>query len=698
LPRYRVSIDIGGTFTDLLALDEETGTLTNIKIPSTPRQPSEAVITALREFLQGARTEEIASVTHATTIAVNSLLGQLGLELPKTALITTKGFRDVIEIGRQKRPELYNLSFRKPRTLIARMHRYEVRERITASGKEIEPLDEEDAARIGETLKAEDVKSVAIGFINSYIQPSHELKIERQLREACPDLHITLSHRVAREYREYERISTAAVNACLMPIISDYVAELSKRLKEELKIESTFTIMQSNGGIASNEVITEKPVTIIESGPAAGVMSTSFYSKLLNLRNMISFDMGGTTAKAGIVKDGLPEVTSEYEVGGKVHSGRIIRGSGYPIRFPFIDVVECGAGGGTIAWVDDGGGVRLGPMSAGAEPGPACYGKGGEKPTITDANVVLGRLNPKYLLGGRLRIYANLAEKSVRKEICEKTGLDLIEAAAGTIKIAVSEINKIVRIVSVERGVDPRNFTLIAFGGAGPMHACLLAHELCISQIIVPLNPGLFSALGLITADYVHHDSRPIFKVASEINADEIEMLFAEMETETRDLLLREQVNDGQIAFERQLDMRYRGQAYELSVRAMKPFNKGSLKEVVKRFHEKHQGTYGYYSEDEVEAVNAKVTARGITVKPIFQKNRQGGRKNPQEAKTSMRSVHFNEGNSNKCPIYNRDKLCSGDTLDGPAVVEQYDSTTLVFPDWTCNVDEYHNLRLKCQK
>jgi N-methylhydantoinase A len=696
LSGYRVSIDIGGTFTDLVAMSEETGELTNIKVPSTPTKPSDAVIGAVREFLRSAEASNITSVTHATTIAVNTLLGQLGLEIPRTALITTKGFRDVIEIGRQRRPELYNLSFQKPRPLIPRMHRYEVGERCGAKGEEIEKLNEEEVTKLGAVLKKENVKSAAIGFINSYLEPRHEEQAEKCLRRVYPDLYLTLSSRIAREHREYERISTAVVNACLMPIISRYIQELTNRLRNEAKIKSTFMVMQSNGGIASSEVIAEKPVTVIESGPAAGVIATSFYSKILGTDNMLSFDMGGTTAKVGTVRNGLPEVTSEYEVGGKVHSGRIVKGSGYPIRFPFVDLAECGAGGGTIAWVDEGGGVRLGPISAGADPGPACYGRGGTKPTVTDANTVLGRLNPKQLLSGRLKIHSDLAEKSIKNMISEKTGLTLVEAATGIIRIAVSEINKIMRIVSVERGIDPRAFTLMAFGGAGPMHACLLADELSVSQVVVPLNPGLFSALGLIAADFVHHDSRPVLKKGREVDVDLIEQFFSEMEDETGKLLLREKVEREHIVFERRVDARYLGQAYELRVSAMNPFTKEALRETERRFHFTHKSIYGYSSEDEeVEIVNVRVMARGITSKPSFRKKRKVCRDNPKDAIASMRTVYMDENNVTECPIYSRERLSAGDLLNGPSIVEQYDSTTVIFPSWICEVDEYGNLRLK---
>jgi N-methylhydantoinase A len=680
----------------LLAMNETTGKLTNIKISSTPKHPSEGVLGTMRELLNFVGRKEISSVTHATTIAVNALLGQLGLELPRTALLTTKGFKDILEIGRQRRPELYNLKFRKPRPLIPRRHRYEVSERIGAKGEEVEPLDTEEIVRLGRSFADDAVKSVAVGFVNSYMQPSHELEAEALLRRISPQLRITLSSDLTREYREYERISTAAVNASLMPIISSYLEELIAELKKSVGIESPFTIMQSNGGIASVATVTAKPATMIESGPAAGVVAASFYSQLVDAENILSFDMGGTTAKAGVVRDGIPGMADEYEVGGKIHSGRIVKGSGYPIRFPFIDLAECGAGGGTIAWVDEAGGLQIGPMSAGADPGPACYGRGGENPTVTDANVVLGRLNPKYLLGGKLRIRKDLAEKSIQRFICKKTGLDLIEAASGIIRIAVSEINKIMRIVSVERGVDPRLFTLIAFGGAGPMHSCILAEELSVNQVVIPPNPGLFSALGLLVADYVHYDSRPILRKIRGLDAEKSEALFTKMEANMREVLLREGVEPDQIVFERQIDARYQGQAYELQVHTIRPFDDMALSEVEKQFHMKHKSVYGYSSDDEeVEAVNMKIVGRGITRKPTFTRKTRNQRQNAKVEAASTRTVYLDEKNSGeRWLIYDREMLQPGDILDGPAIVEQYDSTTVIMPEWKCEVDDYGNLRL----
>jgi N-methylhydantoinase A len=376
---YRVGIDIGGTFTDLVALDERTGRLTNIKLSSTPGSPADGVISALERFLEDKEPANVAVLSHATTIAVNALLGQTGLELPRTGLVTTAGFRDVLEIGRQRRHELYDLFIERPKTLVPRKYRYEVNERMNYNGRVIGKLDPVNVRRVARRLKRDRIRAVAIGLLYSYRNPRHEKEVTRILRAECPDVLVTASHEIAPEHREYERISTTVVNAVLMPIVSKYLDDLSERIRA-FGISAPLSVMQSSGGIAPKEIATGQPVRIVESGPAAGVIAATYYGKLLGLGNIMSLDMGGTTAKAGAIRDGVPQVVSEYEVGGKIHSGRIVKGSGYPVRFPFIDLAEASAGGGTIAWVDEGGALKVGPVSAGADPGPACYGKGQMRP------------------------------------------------------------------------------------------------------------------------------------------------------------------------------------------------------------------------------------------------------------------------------------------------------------------------------
>jgi N-methylhydantoinase A len=409
---HRVSVDVGGTFTDLVAFDEETGDVLNIKTPSAPTNPEKGVVEAFTDYLDDHEASDVRMVGHATTIATNTLLGQMNLELPVTALVTTKGFRDVIEIGRQRRAEVYNLFFERPPMLVKRRHRYELEERVNHEGQITTPIDEEELHKIIDELRAGGVQSVAVGFLNSYANTTHETHVYEAIKNSFDDVYVTASHMISNEYREYERFSTAVVNAALMPVMNTYITRLETDL-EGLGLKAPLYVMQSNGGMARSNVISRKPATVVESGPAAGVIAAAWLGEQTGTRDIISFDMGGTTAKAGTIRGRVPEVVPEYEVAGTVHMGRLVKGSGYPVRFPFIDLAECSAGGGTIAKAVNGT-LHVGPVSAGADPGPACYGKGGLNATITDANLILGRLNPYSLLGGDMKIHPRLAEDAFK--------------------------------------------------------------------------------------------------------------------------------------------------------------------------------------------------------------------------------------------------------------------------------------------
>ncbi|RJS89117.1 hydantoinase/oxoprolinase family protein [Candidatus Bathyarchaeota archaeon] len=691
---FRVSIDVGGTFTDLVAMDDQ-GELINIKVPTTPRSPEEGVLEAFKVLLKEHEPGDIRLVTHATTITTNALFGQISLELPKAALITTRGFRDVLEIGRQRRPELYNLFFQRPRPLVPRRYRYELRERIGPNGEELEPVSPEDLADIIDGIRHEGIRSVAVGLINSYANPRHEEEVREALERACPGVYVTISCEISPEYREYERISTAVVNVVLIPIVHAYMESLLRSLKR-LGVSAPFYVMQSNGGLARAGSIIFRPATIVESGPASGVVASAFYGRLLGLGDVMSFDMGGTTAKAGAVRGGVPETVSEYEVGGRVHRGRVVKGSGYPVRFPFIDLAECSAGGGTIAWVDEGGALRVGPLSAGAHPGPACYGLGNREPTITDANLVLGRLNQRYLLGGEMRIHADLAREALRRRICDPLGLDLPEAASSIVEISNSIMAKILRMVSVERGYDPRSFSLIAFGGAGPMHACALAEELGIPLIVVPVNPGLFSAMGLLVSDVVHIYLRAVMRTADEVSPSDLEEAFRELEGKGERLLGEDGFPQERMVFLRELDMRYIGQSYELSIPAPRPLSEGGFRGVVGLFHERHRGVYGYAAEGEaVEVVNVRLRAVGVMAKPRLRTYPEEGPEPKRGSVVERREVFFEAlDDYTECPVYRRARLAPGNRVEGPAIIEQYDSTTVLYPGWKAHVDEFRNLRL----
>ena len=688
----RVSVDVGGTFTDLVSLDEETGELVNIKVPSVPTNPEEGVIDAFKMFLDGRKKPSIRMVGHATTIATNALFGQIDLRLPRIGLITTKGFRDVIEIGRQRRAEVYNLFFQRPPMLVERRHRYEVEERIGADGEVLVPLNLDDVEKALRNLEDEGVESLAIGLINSYVNGSHEVKILEMARQHLPKVNLSASSQVSGGYREYERFSTAVVNAVLIPIIHTYVSQLALDLKV-IGVSAPLYVMQSNGGMAAAELVADKPVTIVESGPASGVIAAAWLGDLIDKSEVISFDMGGTTAKAGTVRERVPEVVPEYEVAGKVHMGRLLKGSGYPVRYPFIDLAECSAGGGTIAWVDEGGALNVGPTSAGANPGPACYGKGGSQPTITDANLVLGRLNPENLLDGSMRIYQRNARLSLKK-LGVELDMGVEEVAASVVRISNSMMSKILRIVSVERGFDPRRFTLVAFGGAGPMHACPLAAELDIQDILVPPNPGMFSALGLLTADLFQDYSRPLVSKIDDVDSSGINAAFEEMEEEGRVALLSEGVESGDISLHRRIDLRYLGQSYELTIDANVAPGDELISSVASRYHKRHEEIYGYSAPDEtVEVVNIRLRAIGLMAKPCFAE-----RAGPHgyEGSVGRRLVYFEDDNSwVETPVYSRSSIGEGFSREGPAVIEQYDSTTVVYPGWDIRVDRFGVLHLR---
>ncbi len=685
---YRVSVDVGGTFTDLVALDEETGEIINIKTPSVPKNPEQGVINAVKAFLVDHSPDTIGMIGHATTIATNALFGQVGLELPRTGLITTYGFKDVIEIGRQRRAEVYNLFFQRPPMLVKRRHRYVIDERVNPDGSISREISPDALDSIVGKVKDDEIESIAVGFINSYANTAHEVQVKERINAEYPDLYVTASHEITNEYREYERFSTAVVNASLMPVIHKYITQLEDDLNG-LGLETQLYVMQSNGGLARSNIVSRKPATIVESGPAVGVIAAAWLGQLTGVRNIISFDMGGTTAKAGTVRGKIPEVVPEYEVAGTIHMGRLVKGSGYPVRFPFIDLAECSAGGGTIA-KELNGALQVGPVSAGAVPGPACYGRGGVEATITDANLLLGRLNSGDLLSGEMSIYPENALKAF-KELGSRLGIDEYNTAVSVVRIANSMMSKILRIVSVERGYDPRDFSLVAFGGAGPMHVCALAEELEISRVMLPPNPGMFSALGLLTADLFHDYSSPVLKLSGEVDPDAVEEMFLRMEEQGRGTLEMEGVPESRHSFQRTLDIRYMGQGFELNIESTGNFTESSIEEAVRNFHEKHVEVYGYMDESEpVEFVNAKLRVIGLLDTPSLVKTRNEMKSEP----VGSRQVYFESiGDWVETGVFDRKGV--GLEVEGPAIVEQYDSTTVVYPGWTMKQDDLGIMTLR---
>ncbi|MEZ0290491.1 MAG: hydantoinase/oxoprolinase family protein [Sulfolobales archaeon] len=646
----RIAVDVGGTFTDLVAIDSE-GNIRFYKTHTTPRNPE---IGVRRALVEGGliRVEE---VIHATTIATNALLGQIGLETPKTALFVTRGFRDVIEIGRQNRPELYNIYFEKPRTLIPRELRFEVSERINARGEIVERIDERELESVFVRARELGVVSIAISFLHSYTNPVHEL-IAREIASKYFE-YISVSSEIAPEPREYERTSTTVINAILMPIVSRYIRALREVLRDFG--DPALYIMSSSGGLVDPEESSRRPVQIIESGPAAGVIGSQAIAEMIGLDNVISFDMGGTTAKAGTIIDREIEIVSEYEVGGRSHYGRIVKGSGYPVRYPFIDLAEVSAGGGTIIWRDRGGALRVGPLSAGADPGPACYGKGGENPTITDANLALGRIGEDLLSGG-FRVSRDLALKAL-----SILG-DPIEIASEAIKLINLEMARAIRLVTVERGLNPADFTLIAFGGAGPQHALDIAEELGIRRVLIPPHPGLFSALGMLFADEKIELRRSYPR--------DLEREFRELEDSLRRKMKKIDF------FIRYADVRYRGQGWELTIPL--PEHSLDLESVERIFRERHKNTYGFTLDKPIEIVTIRVFGVARYSRPRLPDPPRDMSPKIKE----FRRVYF-ENEWIETPVYLRETLPLGYELEGPAVIEEYSSTTLVKPGWRARVD-----------
>jgi N-methylhydantoinase A len=666
----RVGIDVGGTFTDLAATDSTSGERIGIKVPTTSREPERAVLAALETLL--ARYGEppaIEFLAHSTTIATNALLGQLGLELPRVALVTTQGFRDVIEIGRQNRSEVYNLHVERPRPLVAREDRCTVRERLAADGTPVVPLDEVSLERACLRLRERRPDAVAVCLLHSYANDAHELRVARAVSAAIPRATVVCSSQVDPEYREYERFSTTVVNAVLAPIVQRYLERLIAALRAR-GVTARLYVMRSDGGLADARRVAALPAAIVESGPAAGVVAAAQLGA-----NVLSFDMGGTTAKTGTILGGSMQIAHEFEAAGRTHSGRAIKGSGYPVRFPFVDLAEASAGGGTIAWIDDASCLRVGPVSAGADPGPACYGRS-DRATVTDANVVLGRLHQTHLLGGSFPIDARRSRDAVGA-LAKRIGLSIEETAAGIVTLVDTQMAKILRIVTVERGLDPRDFTLVAFGGGGPLHACALAAELGIPRVLIPPDPGLFCAYGLLVAELRESIVRPILRSLRDLACDDLERSFSADERRAGDALAAQGAPAQTLRFTRQYDARYRGQSFELTIE-----HDASIAAIERRFHDAHRRRYGYAVHDaDVEIVNARLTATASVARP----SASGRHAAPGSLSAAKRRVWLDAAPAD-VPIYQRSTLAGETSIDGPAIVEQYDATTYVAPGWRLRV------------
>jgi N-methylhydantoinase A len=662
-----VAIDIGGTFTDLVGFDDRAGRFVEAKSLTTPHELTQGVLDCIRK--SGLDAASIDELIHGSTIAINTLIERKGA---KTGLIVTSGTRDVYIIGRGNRPEAYNLFFHRHRPLVPRHLTREVEERLLSSGEILRPLNKASVTEACRALAAAGVEAVAVCLLHSYVDPAHERIVGAMVSEALPRAYLSLSHDILREYREFERLSTTVVNAYIGPKVGGYVSNLESRLGET-GFTGELSIMRSNGGVMTPEVATARPVAMMESGPVGGIIASARVGEKLGFANVISFDMGGTTAKTSLVRDGEPTLAPGYYVGGYA--------SGHPVMLPMIDVVEVGAGGGSIAWTDDVGALKVGPQSAGADPGPICYRGGGTEPTITDANVVLGRLDPQNFLGGEIVLDADGARAGIEWKIGKPLGMDVIEAAQSIIAIAISKMSLAVREVSVEKGYDPREFALVACGGAGPLHVCAIARELHIPKVIVPLFPSHFSALGMLLADERHDFIRTFYCDLASLDFKALAAVHDEMASEAKKSLRHARNAEWQIA----LDLRYVGQEFTLSVPVSSDaIKKGERQKIRAAFDALYEHRYAHHSPDEpVEMVNIRLAA--IRKRP---KLRFPGLARRAGAKASRRrDVYL--GDPRKpvpCPIYQRGELGAGARIKGPALIEEHGTTTVLFANDRCAV------------
>ena len=650
----RLGVDVGGTFTDVVATVD--GEVLTAKVPSTPRDQSIGVMNGIRA--SPLEPADIAAFAHGTTVATNALLERRGA---RTALVTTEGFRDVIEIGRQNRPSLYDLAEDRPPALVPRELRFTVRERVGPDG-EIEPLDESSVREVVSALREADVDAVAVCLLFAFLHPGHERRVGEAVRQALPGVHVSLSSEVLPEFREYERFATTVADAYLAPKLSAYLQKLARKVDEAGF--PTPAVMHSAGGVTELAEAAKLAGAFVVSGPAGGVVGAAYVARASGYGDLLTFDMGGTSTDVAPVIGGNVSTTTESVV------------AGVPIRLPMVDVHSVSAGGGSIAWVDAGGALRVGPQSAGAEPGPAAYGKGGREPTVTDANIFLGYLPDGARLGGELVLRRELAEQAL-ESVGERAGMDALETALGVIQVANAEMVRALRVISVERGLDPREFVLVAFGGAGPIHACAVAEELGMTTVLVPKASGVLSALGLAISDLRRDYVRPFLAAFRDVRPDELDGPFREMEAlASADL-------EGP-AFQRRADLRYRGQAFELTVDA------DDLAELETRFHAAHERRYGYRMEDEpVELVNVRLVASVPGRKPELAE-----RAAPGDREGGKRPANF-DGEWVEVAVLDRTAMGAGSEVDGPAIVEFPEATCVVRPGWHGRVDDVGTLVLE---
>lgn len=678
----RIGTDIGGTFTDITMVDQDTGEVAHRKVLTSAQQPAEAVIKSLEQA--GVDLKHTGFFSHGTTIAINAVIEGKGA---RTGIVTTRGFRDVLELRRGARTHILDPLMDKPPCFVPGRWRTEVNERVLADGTVARPLDPEELCAAVGGLVADGVESVALCFLHSYAYPEHERAAAAILTQRFPQLAWTLSSDVVPEIKEFERTSTAALNAYCQPVVERYLDELERDLRAR-GLETDVYLMQSNGGLMTAQEAGRSPIHILESGPAAGAIAAARLGARMGVEDLITFDMGGTTAKSAVIEAGEPLVTVEFELFEEPDKP----GSGWPVRVPMIDIIEIGAGGGSIAWIDEAGRLQVGPRSAGSEPGPVCYGRGGREPTITDAHAVLGNL--RTLLGGEFPLDVEAARAAVRRKVAEPLGLDVEEAAAGVLRIGSAKVADLIREVTVARGRDPRLFALVAYGGAGPLEALSVIAELDMPQAVIPLTPGTFSAFGLLDSDVIADAVRTYLTPLDEADPAIVARLCAEMADQLGATLGRQHLTGDRVRVEFRGELRYRGQFHQITIPLADPDGgQALLAALAEAFHGEHVRLYTYESRDEaLELVSLRARATGLVIRaeppPLAAGTTVG-------ARSGERPVRFRDSPSAVAtPIYDRARLGAGAVIEGPAVVEEHTSATLIPPGFQARVDKTGNLLL----
>jgi len=679
----RIAADIGGTFTDVVSLDEATGEVAYGKSLSTPGELTSGVMAGVVSL--PCPLGDVSLFVHGSTVVINAILERKGA---RTALITTKGFRDVYEIGRINRPDSFNPRFSKHRPLIPRDMIFELDERVQADGTIRVPFDDDAARALARQIVDMGVEAVAIVFLHSYAYPAHERRMAEILQQCDPELFVTASHELSREYREYERTSTTAANAFVGPIVSNYLDQLDNQLTKE-SFGGTLLIMQSNGGLSDVEMARRQCVQMMESGPAGGVVGAMGICEDLDIDAAVAFDMGGTTAKACVIQRGDPSFSPDYFVGGY--------NEGLAIRIPVLDIVEVGMGGGSIAWLDDVGALHVGPRSAGALPGPACYGRGGTEPTITDANLLLGRIDPLAFHGGGMPLDTAAATQALDERLGRRLDVDLERAATGMLEVATSEMANAVRGVTLSKGLDPRDFTMIAYGGGGPLHGAAVARQLKIRTIVIPVAPGHFSAVGMLMADWRRDRVQTLFATLEKMEMAELDAAFDDLERQGEAELAAAKVTPSALVSERSADMRYVGQEHSVTVRLPTDLDLSApeARRAIKRlFDAMHEKRFGHSAEEEpAQIVSVRVSTVGRLKKPATRALDTGGPTPPDAARLGERTVTFPEG-ARRARVYERTALLAGNVIHGPAVIQEPASTTPVASDEVVRVGRLGELVL----